>query len=169
MPIYSIQVSEYECVHCGYRWINRVNGKEGPVPKNCAKCKRKYWNGKNKDEGYEPISPRERGLRRRLCRFEGYNPRKDTPWGGSTSYWPNELCKNFLHLNPRPTIAELKLALKPLGWDLRAYRNYIPHPDKPGYLKYDADGNEYDKLLKEETIKRKEIMQQIIKKRDREK
>jgi hypothetical protein len=105
-------------------------------------------------------------LRRRLCRFEGYDPRKGTRWGGSTSYWPNELCKKFLHLSPRPTIAELVHALMPLGWDPHKYRNYIPNPDKPEYLKYDPDGKEYDKLLKEETQKRKEIMQEIIKKRE---
>jgi hypothetical protein len=63
-------------------------------------------------------------------------------------------------------MAELVHALMPLGWDPHKYRNYIPNPDKPEYLKYDPDGKEYDKLLKEETQKRKEIMQEIIKKRE---
>ncbi len=165
MPIKIIQVSEYECVHCGYKWINRVNGKEGPVPKNCAKCKRKYWNGKSKDEGYDPINPRERGLRRRLCRFEGYDKREGTGWGGSTSYWPNELCKKFLNLNPRPTISELKQALIPLGWNPHRHRNRVPDPDKPNYLKYDPDGQEYKKLLKDEVEKRREFMKRIIEER----
>ena len=72
MPIRTIQVSEYECVYCGYKWINRVNGKDGPKPKNCAKCKRFHWNGKSREEGYNPITPRERSLRVRLYKFEGY-------------------------------------------------------------------------------------------------
>ena len=61
----------------------------------------------------------------------------------------------------------------------------IPHPDKPGYLKYDSsrwipdpdnpgetkynsDPNfvtDYEKLLREESQKRKEVMRQVIKSR----
>ena len=76
--------------------------------------------------------------------------------------------KKFLNLNPRPTMSELKRALMPLGWDLRRNRNYVPDDDEPGYLKYNADGKEYDKLLKEELQKRKEIIQEIIKNRDKD-
>src|SRR5437867_7095832 len=138
MPIQKIEVSEYQCVHCGYRLINRINGQNGCIPNNCAKCKRKYWNGP--DQKYptgNPISPKERGLRVRLYRYEGYDPRKGTGFGGSTSYQPNELCKTFLSLNPRPTIKELMQALHPLGYNVSKYRNMIPDPDNPGYLKYD--------------------------------
>ena len=71
MPIHTIQVSEYECVHCGYKWINRVNGQDRPMPKNCAKCKRFHWNGKGEGLGYNPITPRERGMRMKLYKFEG--------------------------------------------------------------------------------------------------
>jgi hypothetical protein len=168
MAIRSIQVLEYECVHCGYKWTNRVNGREGSVPRNCAKCKRRYWNGQGKDNEYTPISPTERGLRRRLCRFEGYDPRKGTPYGRSTSYRPNELYKKFLNLSPRPTMSELKRALMPLGWDPRRHTNYVPNADEPGYLKYNADGKGYNKLLKEEPQKRKEIMHEIIKNRNKD-
>jgi len=38
MPIL-IQVNEYECINCGYKWINRVNGKDGPVPKSAPNAK----------------------------------------------------------------------------------------------------------------------------------
>ena len=138
------------------------------MPRNCAKCKRKYWNGQGKDNGYNPISPTERGLRRRLCRFEGYDPRKGTRYERSTTYWPNELCKKFLNLSPRSTMSELKRALMPLGRDPRRNTNYLPNADEPGYLKYNADGKEYDKLLKEELQKRKEIIQEIIKNRDKD-
>ena len=41
-----------------YKWINRVNGKDGPVPKRCAKYKRLNW---DRDEiiGIDEISPKE--------------------------------------------------------------------------------------------------------------
>lgn len=137
MPIYKIEVSEYECIFCGYKWINRVNGKDGLIPQRCAKCKRFYWNdgfyiGRKPD----PITPKERGLRTRLYKFEGYDTRRDTGLGGSTSYRPNELCKEFLNVNPRPTIQELVQALHPLGWDIHKHRGYIKNPENVGYLKY---------------------------------
>jgi hypothetical protein len=28
MPIQRIEVSEYQCIHCSYKWINRANGKD---------------------------------------------------------------------------------------------------------------------------------------------
>lgn len=39
MSTQKIQVSEYTCGRCGYRWINRNNGKDELIPKRCAKCK----------------------------------------------------------------------------------------------------------------------------------
>lgn len=170
MTIHKIEVSEYECIHCGYKWINRVNGKDGPVPKNCAKCKRLYWNGK---QGYNPITHNERGMRMRLYKFEGI-------LGHSTQYRPNELCNKFLNLNPRPTIEELREALWPLGWNPHEHKNFIPDPDRPGFLKYESPwildkespdyvkrkpDTEYQKLLREETEKRKKFMKKVIKSR----
>jgi len=165
MPIRPVQVSEYECDHCGYKWINRVNGKDGPVPQYCAKCKRKYWNGKSKDDGYDPINDRERGLRRRLRRFEGYDPRKGTGFGGSISYRPNELCQKFLSLNPRPTIKELLQALHPLGYDFSKSKFWVPDPNKKGHMKYDYSGKEYAALMKIESQKRRELMKRLIEER----
>ena len=59
MPIHTIQVSEYQCAKCGYRWINRINGKDGPIPLKCAKCKRIHWNNPYEDT----LGHTERGLR----------------------------------------------------------------------------------------------------------
>jgi hypothetical protein len=58
MPILKIQVNEYEYINCGYKWINRVKGKDGPVPKRCAKHKRLNW---DRDEiiWIDEISPKE--------------------------------------------------------------------------------------------------------------
>ena len=56
MPITRIEVNEYNCMQCGYKWINRINGEDGPIPKYCAKCKRSTWNG-------EAMSAKEKGLR----------------------------------------------------------------------------------------------------------
>lgn len=174
MTIHKIEVSEYECIHCGYKWINRVNGKDGPVPKNCAKCKRLYWNGK---QGYDPITANERSMRMRLHKFEGTLNRG---LGHGTQYRPNELCEKFLNLNPRPTIGELREALWPLGWNPHEHKNFIPDPDRPGYLKYESPwildkespdyvkrkpDTEYQKLLREETEKRRKFIKKVIKSR----
>lgn len=162
MPIHKIQVLEYECARCGYKWINRINGKDGPIPKNCAKCKRRYW--KSEDQVHEDITtPAERGLRMRLYRFEGTLNRC---LGEGRQYRPNELCEKFLNVDPKPNIHELQHALYPLDWDPHKHTNLIPNPDRPGYLKYDIEGKEYQKLLEEETQKRREFMKRIIKERE---
>jgi hypothetical protein len=59
MTISRIQINEYQCVLCKYKWINRINGKDGQIPDRCAKCKARNWN-----EG--KMTPEENGLRRRL-------------------------------------------------------------------------------------------------------
>jgi hypothetical protein len=55
MTIYVIRIKEYGCDKCGYKWINRINGKDGPIPERCAKCKRVNWNGGSEIE----ITPEE--------------------------------------------------------------------------------------------------------------
>jgi hypothetical protein len=39
MPISNIQVNEYHCTKCGYKWINGVNGRDGPIPKSAPNVK----------------------------------------------------------------------------------------------------------------------------------
>jgi hypothetical protein len=53
MPIHTIQVTEYECGHCGWKWINRINGKDRPIPLKCAKCKRLNWSDPLYDKVYD--------------------------------------------------------------------------------------------------------------------
>ena len=120
-------------------------------------------------------------MRVRLYKFEGYLNRQ---LGAGRQYRPNELCKKFLNLNPRPTFKELREALYPLGLDPRStkYKNLVRDPEKSGYLKYDksrwsvpdihdpkwkynSDPNfvsDYEKLLKEETLKLKKFMKKVI-------
>lgn len=175
MPTRKIQVFEYECVFCRYKWINRINGKDGLVPQRCARCKRYYWNDGRHVGKSDPITPNERGLRVKLYRFEGYDSSNGS---GNPSYKPNELCKKFLSVNPRPTIEELDKAMNPLGisWDIHKHRfrklvpevreNVRPPFEKAyylrgaGYVREDPKGHE--RLLKEETLKRREYMKQII-------
>jgi predicted nucleic-acid-binding Zn-ribbon protein len=163
MPILKIQVNEYECINCGYKWINRVNVKDGPVPKRCAKCKGSNW---KRDE----ITPTENGLRRRIKGFKKlYNYAVDF-WSDYSiaNCWSGELTEEFLSLDPRPTIKDLErvvcppgLVIKSLGSQYRhAHAGYVPDPDKPGWLKYDEE--KYIKILKQEAQKRQQVMQQII-------
>src|SRR5262245_34975870 len=148
MPIHKIALSEFECAHCGYRWINRVNGKDGPIPQRCAKCKRPNW-----ETGYNEtsMSPKESGLRRRvqnlyriyhlsvwrltypMPKFENFSV---------DDYLDPSVVAKFLTLdNPRPTISELRGVLYPPGLQLgldsqNFYRReaWYPDPKKPGWL-----------------------------------
>ena len=175
MPVSEIQTKEYECSWCGYKWINRFNGKDGPIPNNCAKCKKAKW-----DKGRaELITPTENGLRRRI---KGFN--RTCYWGNFTHstniIFPNDLSDRFLAIKPRSTINEMRQVLYPLGFNTRKYKYYIPDPDKPGKLKYASQcipdpgnpgkmkynpDNEYKKLLEQEAQKRIEIMVKIMKSR----
>ena len=164
MPIQKIEVSEYECVRCGYKWINRVNGHDGPIPQKCARCKRSGWNGGEKDL----ITPTEMGLRRRIKYFKSlyeYAPL----YFGITIDWPNGLCEKFLDIDPRSTIGDLEQVLYPAGglWltsqNQYTRRSFVPDPDMPGQWKYDNE--EYLKILKQEAQKRIELMLQIMRSR----
>ena len=166
MPIERIQVLEYECVRCGYKWVNRVNGHGGPVPKKCARCKRSGWNGGENDL----ITPREMGLRRRIKYFEMlYDNVSFYSYWSTVIEWPKGLCEKFLKINPRPTIGELRQVLFPIGglWltsqNQDTGRGFVPDPDRPGWMKYDRE--EYLKILKQEAQNRIELMLHIMKSR----
>ena len=179
MPIHDIQTKEYECSWCCYKWTNRFNGKDGPIPNNCAKCKRSNWN----KGGAEAISPEENGLRRRIKGFNKLYYVDSLNYGDKKMMieWPIDLSEKFLNIQPRPTIKEMIKVLIPLGFDTRKHRNYIPDTDRPDYLKYDSSqwvldpdepgttkynyDNEYKKLLKQEAQRRQEIMIEIMKSR----
>jgi hypothetical protein len=190
MPIHEIQIKEYECAKCGYKWLNRINGKNGPIPERCAKCKRLNWNDLSED-----ITPKENGLRRRINGF------RDLYEGDTLHYrltdrkwsidWPYDLSEKFLNMKPKPTIKELQRVIysSPVGRynngsSVYKSRNKIPDPDNPGYLKYDyshwvsdpdnprklkynysSGPSEYQKLLEQEAKKRQDIMIQIMKSR----
>jgi hypothetical protein len=168
MTISKIKVNEYQCIKCGYKWINRINGKDGPIPDRCAKCKKHNWNRKEND-----ISPEERGLRTRIRSIKNLYEYSSLYWSDPSiaDFWNNELAEKFLHLIPRPTIAELRrVAYTPglkIGLTSQNYhrrRGYVPDPKKPGWLKYDR--KEYIETLQWEARKRQELMQQIIEKRE---
>ncbi|MGC2574951.1 MAG: hypothetical protein WA364_25850, partial [Candidatus Nitrosopolaris sp.] len=63
MPSRKVEVTEYECAKCSYKWINWINDKEGPKPKRCSRCKRSNW-----EEGY--LSRIEKRLRLDLLKIE---------------------------------------------------------------------------------------------------
>jgi hypothetical protein len=127
LPISRIEVNEYVCLLCGYRWINRVNGKNGPIPERCAKCKRYGWNGERKSD---IITPEESGLRRRIKNlprvYHAYHLRRSYDTYSKGRKKPTmedcfdiELTAKFLTLDPRPTIEELKHVLYTPGLQIR--------------------------------------------------
>ncbi len=170
MPIYSIQVKEYQCAHCGHQWINRINGKDGPIPKNCAKCKRRNWNSGESQRDLR----QENGLRRRIKGFKEIyaNARsyfcRDEYDITETIDWNDDLTEIFLNLTPPPTIAELKIVVFPPGLTLKPFdsqnqftqRGFVPDPEAPGYSKFSPKS--WISLRREEAELRQKLMQRII-------
>ena len=89
MPVSKIQVNEYHCIKCGYKWINRINGKDGSIPTRCAKCKTSNWDR-------NAISPKENGLRRRIKGFKKLYKYAGDFWSDYSiaNCWSGELPKN---------------------------------------------------------------------------
>jgi hypothetical protein len=161
LPIHDIQTTEYECGHCGYKWINRINGKDGLIPKNCARCKRSNWNNPDDIMTYEEI-----GLRRKIKGFgkkyyTGYILRygiKDEDIN-----WPYNISEVFLRIdNPRPTIAELTKIVYPFGKDFIKRNKWIPDPYREGWFMRNP---KIEELMGREYEKRKRYMLKIIKER----
>jgi hypothetical protein len=176
MPIQRIEVSEYQCIHCNYKWINRVNGKDGPIPKKCARCKRPNWNTGNN------MSPKEVGLRRRVQNL--YSVYHDSVWRltdpslepstfSVDDHLDRKVVTRFLNLDPRPTIEELRqvlfspeIKLGLSSQNLLRKEAWVPNPEKPGWFKHDRPPyHEYLKLVKADAQRQQEIMQQVIQSR----
>ena len=110
MPCHIVEVTEYECAKCSYKWINRINGKDGQKPIRCAKCKRWDW-----EEGF--LSIIEKRLRRDLLRIESVETPHPTMFGKTgISIAPTDLCASFLSIYPRPTVQELETVLNPISY-----------------------------------------------------
>ncbi|MDQ6668482.1 MAG: hypothetical protein M3Y53_09690 [Thermoproteota archaeon] len=149
--------------------MHRINGKDGPKPIRCAKCKRWDW-----EEGY--LSTIEKRLRRDLLRIESVETSYPTMFGErGFNIAPSDLCASFLSIYPRPTVQELETVLNPISY-LGPYNHYgfrnhggtfteqidcgpgwIPIPGSYRYDKEKAD----EMGTKEEEI-RHELMQHII-------
>jgi hypothetical protein len=152
MPIHRIEVSEYECRKCHYRWINRINGIDGTIPQRCAKCKRSTWNKK--------ISSKENGLRRRINHLKALYEKNIEDFS-----WPQKLTEEFLNLDPSPTVPELQQVLISAKLGLNSQNQYgqryrVPDPDKPGRFKYDK--KEWVRLLKQDAERMQGVMQRVI-------
>ncbi len=145
MPIHKILVKEFECKHCQYRWVNRINGRDGPTPERCARCKRKNWlEGPGKE-----ISPKERGLRRII---RGFTQLYENDCYYSTHIknligWDENLCERFLNIKPRPSIKEIELVVysSPLkrynnGSDYYRMKQKVPVKGEPGQFRTDRSG-----------------------------
>jgi hypothetical protein len=168
MTISRVEVNEYQCVLCKYKWINRINGKDGAIPKRCGKCKARNWN-----EG--KMTPEENGLRRRLLGMKKLYEHVAADFYISdpsiSKWWDNELTERFLSLYPRPTIEELKQVVHLAGLVIGltsenrySWKGYVPSPENP--LKWKYDKTEYLRILHSEVRKRQDVMRQIIERRE---
>lgn len=103
MPVNIVQVKEYECIKCGYKWVNRKNGQDQPVPKRCAKCKQ-YWDKEN-------ISKKESRYRYKLRFTVGeYKLHPMRP-----HYWKTDVNVDEL-LKYRPSIKDMKVIIEPMSF-----------------------------------------------------
>jgi hypothetical protein len=113
MGIARIEVNEYTCELCGYKWVNRINGKDGPIPKRCAKCKHQHWE-KGKITSYE------KAYRNALKKRFGYFY---YPGGMFHGGWRvEENIKKYLQT--RPPLKELQLLLHPMSYRYHYTKSY---------------------------------------------
>jgi hypothetical protein len=168
MTVSRIEVNEYRCLLCNYKWINRINGKDGQFPNRCAKCKARNWN-----EG--KMTPKENGLRRRLRGMKKLYEHVALDFLISDpsihKCWDSELTERFLGLYPRPTVDELKQVVRLPGLAMglteyqkrRSWKGYVQSPENPH--KWRHDKKEYLGILRSEAQKRQDVMRQIIERR----
>ena len=164
MTISEITTKELTCNQCGYKWINRFNGLEQPVPKRCSRCKSHNWNREGGN-----IDGIEKSLRARVGMKERYEGASFT-WSNLSiqNCWDNDLVEKFLNLNPRPTVEQLRLILQGsrIGFNSKnpyKAQGFVPDPQDPRRMKYDTI--EYQRIILHEAEKRKETMRKIIRER----
>jgi hypothetical protein len=170
MPCHKIEVTEYECAKCGYKWINRINGKDGPRPTRCAKCKNWDW-----EEGrMTSIEKHLRGNLRRILR-RMYPENYHQPYSVSPDDTTREskiLVWRFLNwTSPRPTIEELQKIIDPpinyvkeLGLQEATDKKTgeKKYRLKKGDRRYKEITNVKIKIKELKKQKRTELMQQVI-------
>ena len=122
MPIAKIEVDEYECAKCGYKWISRINGINKPRPIRCAKCKLWDWN-----EGYIDYSERlsRDRIRRKFSRFKS----------GMFGTFRNVDGDVERLLVWRPSVEDMELILEPMC--------YLYGDGNAGKIKYDKKSKKY--------------------------
>jgi hypothetical protein len=144
MPITRIEVDEYECAKCGYKWISRINGLNKPRPIRCAKGKRWDWN-----EGY--IDSLERWTRDRIRRKFG---RFRTNMFGGRNLVVDDVIERLLVW--RPSVYDMRLILTPMS--------YLYGDGNAGTIKFDKKSKKYKCLIdKNASSKAEENERQVSK------
>jgi hypothetical protein len=122
------------------------------------------------------MTPQESGLRTRIRNLAGLYEQKfssKNTGDDNTDYspWSEEFIEKLLSLPP--TIDELRHVLysRELVYHINSQNSYriccwVPDPDKPGWAKWDYEG--FFKLLKQDALKQREMMEQIINSRAKE-
>ena len=136
-----IEVTEYECAKCHYKWINRYNGKNNPTPKRCAKCKNKFWN-----EGL--MSGAEKEVRNRVRYYIG---------GIDKSM-------EFLNVVPRPTIEELQSVIK--YYNTLIYQSEQQSDDELNQEYYAELHNKCDEFMQQIIDSRSQVSNTLLFNRD---
>ena len=157
---------------------SRSSWEENLEWKQKRKIAKKLERLQRKKLGPEPITPEESGLRTRIRNLKDFYQMQSYYWGHPNNKetldfgWDEKLVEQFLNLSLRPSTSELddifngpEFAIDVDSQRKFRSRGFVPNPEKPGWLKYDREA--YIKLLKSEAQKRKEMMQEIIKRRNR--
>ncbi len=122
------------------------------------------------------VTPKEAGLRTHLKNQNGlyeYCLRWcNNDWDKDKDYlpWPKELVAKFLNLPPTKQELIDVLFSDELTYCLHSQNKHrvkgqVPNPDKRGYMKWDPRG--CGKLMKQDALKQKEMIERIIESRTR--
>jgi hypothetical protein len=151
MGITRIEVNEYTCELCGYKWVNRINGEDRPIPKRCAKCKHQHW-----EKGH--IGALEQRYRDAVKKRFGYFHYIGGMFHGG---WQTE--KNVkLYLQRRPSVVEMKVLLHPMSYLYKSTRpgsfkhgtGAVPaHDMKHVDVEATKEAHEYEKQLSRQLLK----------------
>lgn len=157
MPIRRVEVNEYECIKCSYKWVSRVNGQDRPKPIRCAKCKRIDWN-----ERYDARRTHYVYAVRKKFGYWHRNPKQvgEMILGLYGGWRTEDVADKFLA--KRPTVDDMKTVLRPMCYmfEKQSVGKIIEKDDGTYVVQVDREAT--DKMHEHEKDLGHQLMQSFI-------